>query len=228
MPCIYELQSNNSIFSHRKIDIIKLTQIEFARKVANKLNYELISHIGCGANGSAYKLTSQRVLKLTTDINEVYTANRLIGDTSNYIVKYYDVKNIESKYLIGNLYAIVMDYLFILTDTKSCTFFDYFLNNFNEQENFFQKNIFNTDQIDNRIHYYKRNNLDNLLDDSKIQQYIYNLKCIAYDTKMLGIYPIDIHSGNLGSKVVDGDLIYFDIGANKNYSVEPIDSIIIL
>ena len=82
--------------------------------------------------------------------------------------------------------------------------------------------------LEDRIHYYKRNNLDNLLDDSKIQQYIYNLKCIAYDTKMLGIYPIDIHSGNLGSKVVDGDLIYFDIGANKNYSVEPIDSIIIL
>ena len=231
MPCIQEFRSTLSDNYHRKIQVSKLSQIQFARKVANEMGYELISYLDCGSYGSAYKITGHRVLKITTDINEVHTVKKILEDHNNYnyIAKYYEVKKIESVYLLTkDVYAIIMDYLFVLTDQKTCCFFDYFLNNFDYSEQFFKENLFDSGVIQDRVNYYKSNNLRNLLCESNINKYIDNLKKIASDVKRSGIYPVDIHSGNLGSKYIDDYLVYFDLGANKNYTITSIETINII
>jgi len=212
---------------HERIDIRKYTLIEFARKIADKMGYELISYIDSGSYGAAFKISKFRVLKLTTDISEVYTAKMLINKKPEHIVNYYDVVKVESEYLQSDLYAIIMDFVFSIRDGdhKNKKFFEFFSFHFGEREDFI-KNIFNEDYIQQFIQEYKDYTKD-ALDDKKINKNIQELKKLAVESEELGIYPLDVHSGNLGYKFVDTNLVYFDAGANKNYRVVTIEKIII-
>lgn len=208
---------------HSKIDIRKYTLMEFARKIADKLGYEVINYIDFGTFGSAFKITKFKVLKLTTDIREVYTAKMLMDKKTEHIVNYYDVKKIESPFLKTELYAIVMDYVFSLKDgnKKNKFFFDFLDQNFTD----FEKDIFDQNLINNIVDKYKKGS--DIISDKQIEKNLKELKQLALEAKELGIYPLDIHSGNLGYKFVDSKLLYFDVGVNTNYKIVPIEKIII-
>lgn len=203
---------------HNKIDLKKYTLMEFARKIADKLGYEVISYLDSGSYGSAFKITKLKVLKLTTDTREVYTAKMLMNKNTEQIVKYYEVKKIESIFLKSDLYALVMNYVFPLGEVNKI-FFNFF-------GKIFEKNIFNQKMIDDFIEQYKKENVITLSDE-EIEKNLKELKLLIIEAKKLGIYPLDIHSGNLGYKFVDSKLLYFDVGINTNYKVVPIEKILI-
>lgn len=227
MAYIIDYGNFNDQRHHNKIDLSKYTLIEFARKIADKLGYELITYIDSGAYGAAFKITKFRVLKLTTDVREVYTAKKLIGKNPEHIVNYYDVKKIESPFLKSELYAIVLDYVFSITEgnIKNKKFFDYFTFNYEHLKEFFKNLDFNSDYIDIFIDRYKDWSKNDVLPDQQIEKNIQELKQIAIEANELDIYPLDIHSGNFGYKFVNCNLVYFDVGMNKNYKIIPIDTI---
>lgn len=227
-PYLTNFNNFNNQRSHNKIDLRYYTLIEFARKVANKLDYELINYIDSGSYGTAFKISKFRVLKLTTDISEVYTAKMLVGKKPEYIVNYYDVKKLECTYLDTDLWALTMDFVFAIRDgdPKNKSFFDFFSFNFGEKEDF-SKNIFNEDYTQHFIEKYKNHSKENSIPDSKINKNFQELKKLSIEAGELGIYPLDVHSGNLGYKFVDTNLVYFDVGVNKNYKVTPIENLVI-
>jgi len=227
-PYLNNFNNFNNQRSHDKIDLRYYTLIEFARKIANKLDYELINYIDSGSYGAAFKISKFRVLKLTTDVSEVYTAKMLIDKKPEHIVNYYDVKKIECIYLDTDLWVLIMDYVFSVRDgdPKNKLFFEFFNFNFGEKEDFY-KNIFNEDYIQQFIEKYKNYSKENSISDSKISKNFQELKKLSIEADDLGIYPLDVHSGNLGYKFVDTNLVYFDVGVNKNYKIVPIEKIII-
>ena len=225
---IVKFHNFNDQYRHNKIDLRKHTLIEFARKIADKLGYEVISYIDFGTFGSAFKITKFSVLKLTTDIREVYTAKMLLNKEPEHIVNYHNVKKIESEFLQNDVYALIMDYVFSIKDgeSKNKNFFDCFTYNFDDQEDFFKNNIFNQKHINTFINEYKEK-YKNGLSDEQINKNIQELMELAMEAKQLNIYPLDVHSGNLGYKFVDTNLVYFDVGVNKNYKIVPIDILLI-
>lgn len=217
----------NDRYQHSKINLERYNLIEFARKIANELGYELISYLDSGGYGAAYKITRFRVLKLTTDIREVYTAKMLMNKNTNFIINYYDVKKIESKYLQSELYSLIMDFVFCVKDgeQRNRIFYDYFGFNYPDKKAFFLRNDFS----DVSLFLEKYNSDKSILHLPKelIQKNILDLQNLAIETKKIGIYPIDIHSGNVGYKYLDKSFVYFDVGINQNYTVLPIGKLII-
>jgi len=201
--------------------------MEFARKVAKKLNLDIISYIETGTYGSAYKVDGYKVMKITTDQSEAFTAYNLIGENTKHIVKYYEVYELISSELIKPTYVIIMEYLITLLEYSENVraFFDYFSAEVNF-ESFFKKDTFNTPQVEYfKSKYFK--NCNNCLSEEEVDKYIDKLKEIVKDTMKYDIYPVDIHSGNLGFRVIDEDLIYFDVGVNENYTEVDLKKIVL-
>lgn len=65
--------------------------MEFVRNVARKFNRDIINYIDTGSYGSAYRIDGYKVMKITTDEREAFTANKLIGEKTKNIVRYYEV-----------------------------------------------------------------------------------------------------------------------------------------
>lgn len=198
-----------------------LFDMAFARKVASKLNREIITYLDSGSYGSAYRIDSYQVMKITTDKNEAQTANTLVGKNNKYIVNYFHVYELKSNVIETPIYLLIMEYLISLKDNLSYLtlrkFLDFFAFNYKYKEEFFIHNNFNNKYLEHFIEDYFNQCKDDCLERSEIENNIEKLKKIAIETKQYNIYPVDVHSGNLGFRVVDGDLIYFDLGNNKNY-----------
>jgi len=192
--------------------------MEFARKIAKKINRDFINYIDTGSYGSAYRIDGYKVMKITTDEREAFTANRLIGKDTNNIVEHYEVYQLECSDIEKPTYVIIMEFLITLDEySKNIRdFFDYFSANYNF-EDFFKYNDFSTQSIKYfKNKYFKE--CDNCILDNQVDENVEKLKKIAIDTKRHNIYPVDVHSGNLGFRIVGADLIYFDVGVNDNFS----------
>lgn len=199
----------------------------FARNVASKINRDVINYIDAGSYGSAYRIDGYKVMKITTDEREAFTANRLIGENTENLVRYYEVYELESLKITKPTYVIIMEFLITLFEYPQNVrdFFDYFSVKYN-QEDFFKYNNF----IDSEIIKFKDNYFEecsNCLTEKQVFENIEKLKKIAIDTKKYNIYPVDAHSGNFGFRIIDKDLIYFDVGVNKNYTKTKLEKIIL-
>ena len=166
-------------------------------------------------------------MKITTDKREAFTANMLIGENTNNIVKYYEVYELVSSELKKPTYVLIMEYLITLVEYSEAVrdFFDYFAVNYN-QEDFFKYNEFHPSYIN----YFKTKYFDECkicLTEKQVDSYIEKLKHIAIETKKYNIYPVDVHSGNIGFRVVNEELIYFDVGINENYTEIELKKIIV-
>jgi len=189
----------------------------FARNVAKKINRDIISYLDSGSYGSAYKVNGYKVMKITTDEHEAFTANNLIGENTRNIVKYNEVYKLSHKKLTKPTYVIIMEYLITLFeyDKNVRDFYDYFSVKV-DFEFFFKCGNFDQHQIDIfKFNYFK--DCKKCLTEEQVDFNLKKLNDIAKESRKYNIFPVDVHSGNLGFRIIDGDLIYFDVGINENY-----------
>lgn len=206
----------NEWFVNKKTIQRGLFDIKFARLISDKINKEIITHLDDGSYGSAFKISGYKVMKITTDEKEAYTANMLIGENTNYLVKYDAVYEIVGSNINTPSYVLIMEYLLPIKNNKLKDFLNCFAFNYEYQYEFFNQNKFDDDHIEEFIKMYE-NECEDCIYRFEIFDILEHLKNIAIETKKYNIFPVDIHSGNLGFRSVENDLIYFDLGDNKNY-----------
>ena len=201
--------------------------MEFARKIAKEIDKDIINYIDAGSYGSAYRIDGYKVMKVTTDISEAMTAYSLIGENTNNIVKYFDVYELVDSTLKKPTYVIIMEYLITLLEYSDAVkiFFDYFAAN-HIKIDFFRDNIFSQKTIDNFKNLYFVE-VGSHITEKEVDNNINKLKNVAIEVRAYNIYPVDVHSGNLGFRIIDEDLIYFDVGNNENYEKVELKKIIL-
>lgn len=134
---------------------------------------------------------------------------------------------LESSILEKPTYVIIMEFLITLFEYAQNIrdFFDYFSANY-DQEDFFKYNEF----LPSSLKYFKDKYFKecrNCITENQFDENIEKLKKIAIDTKKYDIYPVDVHSGNLGFRIINQDLIYFDVGVNENYTKTELEKIVL-
>lgn len=72
-------------------------------KICNLIGKENLGYLGSGCFGEAYELSDDKVLKSTTDINEVFACYNLLDKENNHLVK------IDNIFLIDNQHYILME-----------------------------------------------------------------------------------------------------------------------
>lgn len=191
-------------------------------KLANKIAYELgekiIEEIGSGDFGSAFSLESGKVLKITSDSNEVIIAKKLTKNKNlfKHIMNYYNVGQINDE-----LYFILMDQITPLSfyERKIVNYTYKSILQFSKSfytsvmgENFVE----NTKALFNKKRFLNRNFLDRY-DNKEIEEMkqfalslIPDIKKIAKELKLHGIEQCDFHGGNLGWDK-NHNLVIFDL-----------------
>jgi serine/threonine protein kinase len=78
--------------------------IDIVKKWCHNLNLEFIRFLGSGDYGNVYEISSNKVIKITSDIDEVICAYNLMNVHADYCVNIYDIKSLKN-----NQFAILME-----------------------------------------------------------------------------------------------------------------------
>jgi len=205
-------------------------------EIADDLGEEIDSYLGGGGYGFAYKTKSGKVLKITSDENEVHIAYKLSKNKkwSKYIVNYYNVGeiNILNKNigLDTNVYKwyILMDYVGELTENEKDAIHCYkgmiqnnpeYYENVKDKKNMIdhiQFVLFRPNSVENkRILANERDPKD----VEKIAIDIYpKILNIVKELKLKGVHDTDFHQGNLGWDENHENLILYDLGGEMKSS----------
>ena len=90
---------------------LNVPPIKIAQKFSDVNGYGNIQYDMQGGNGIAYFTDKDLVIKLTTDESEYFTANKLVGDDNDYIVKVLESARIKTSHSVGDLFVIVQESL---------------------------------------------------------------------------------------------------------------------
>ena len=91
---------------------LNVPPIKIAQKFSDVNGYGNIKFDMQGGNGIAYFTDKNKVIKLTTDDSEYFTANKLVGTENDYIVKVFESARIKTSHTKGyDLFAIVLEAL---------------------------------------------------------------------------------------------------------------------
>lgn len=185
--------------------------LEDVKKIANSLGYRLKEKIGEGCYGCAYKLSDDKVLKLTFDYEEATNANYMRRKPiTKHIVNYYDVRKINiPKFILHdpNIYSIVMDYVNQPADEIKDVFSKM-------RVKFFNDDISNEDILKG----WGIRKLDWSRDEIPVVKYLLSQRDgVLKEMKKYKMSTIDLHKNNFGFK--HNNLVFFDIGGDtKVYS----------
>lgn len=85
---------------------------KYSRKLENRLKTDLknIQPLGTGQMGAAFRLSNNKVLKVTTDASEAKASNRLKGKNLKFVVKIFDVFSFPGE-LENKVFGIVTELL---------------------------------------------------------------------------------------------------------------------
>lgn len=200
---------------------------EFANAVAGKLGLTSPRYLGGGANGFAYEINNNLVLKLTSDISEADAASRLLRGRPKNIAEIYNLYKIHDTVSNKSFFAILqenindkplerlrklqndislinlngMDYIDIMFSIKKPKKFDY-----NQMVEFAKQLLTvnpeaNVSQQDRQAAY----------------EYLIEMFNMRQELIDFGIKSVDyIEIGNLGYK--NGKLKFFDTGGYRGVS----------
>ena len=91
---------------------LNVPPIKIAQKFSDVNGYGNIKFDMQGGNGIAYFTDKNKVIKLTTDDSEYFTANKLVGTENDYIVKVFESARIKTSHTKDyDLFAIVLEAL---------------------------------------------------------------------------------------------------------------------
>lgn len=172
---------------------------KIADKLANKLGLTLKKELGSGLQGTAYLLSSGRVLKITEDVREYHICSSIIG------------KNIKHIYNIDATYRLLVDgeECFGIIEEELDTRESKSINAF-ERKTGFGSNC--RDYIEGSLEEYEfLENFERVKSEyPKYKFFTEQFYEIIKATILLGITSSDMHSNNVGRK---GDhLVLFDLG----------------
>lgn len=200
----------------------RLSNYNVAKKIAFELGEEINEFLGNGAFGRAYSTKSGKVIKLTSDRNEVNRAFALSRNKNctKYLINYYNVGRIEST--LTNLdfgddgtysnsqYYILMDQVFPLSDIERKT-----INLSSATDNLIDSvisgNILSLDDL-LRFEWYTDPSAKSKCRETMKELYPHIIN-IAKELKKHHITGlVDFHGGNVGWDKDRTKLVFFDIG----------------
>lgn len=199
-----------------------------AHKISEELGEKIEKFLGSGDFGSVFLLESGKVLKITSDRNEIIIAKKLTKNKNlfKYILNYYNVGEIED-----GVYFILMDYIEPVNEWERRTISFVFSHVLQFSKSFYKSVM--SPQIDffieDRFKKYKARNADFLrkFSDSEIEDMkkfalslVPHIKNIAKELKIHNIEQCDFHGGNLGWNE-NHELVLFDITKPYDPKNEP-------
>lgn len=186
----------------------KYFDLDLVDKVANKLGYRNPQYLASGSKGDAFGLTNSMVLKITYDVEEAKVANKLKTKNTKYLANYYDVRRLIGADIEFETFSIVLERCDLL-DPEEVRIFDKILDWFYFDQ--YQRNEVSLNDINVRI-----TEIDFKPDFQKVKKMFNDYYNILKEMKKYNIDSQDIHSGNLGFSKRTGNLVYFDVGYNRN------------
>ena len=223
------VQLHESPLASTKLDDAHSDKI--ATEFAAKLNLGVPQPLGeGGANGKAYLLSNNRVLKLTIDVCEVDAASKTTVAKPKTLVRTYAMYKVIDTETNIDVYALINDYIAdkpyedferykVIIDSLDSTgedalyvkLLDFLMRGKTKAPEFLGKTLDDFPELANLILTNKPEANINQADRQKAYQYMMGLYAIRKDLLNLGIKSRDFMvSSNLGYK--DGILVFFDIG----------------
>jgi hypothetical protein len=214
--------------------------IKLEDKIADELGEKVIKEIGYGDFGEVFLLESGKVLKLTSDRNEITIAKKLVKNKNLFknILNYYNVGEIDSHINLpprhpqaDYKYFILMDYINPLSKLEKAAITYAYKPLLQFSKSFYQS-VFHPNFIDSILYRFnivkiKDNLLTKIYTEEEIKQmkqiaidFIPYVKEIAKDLKLHHIEQCDFHGGNLGWNDDHTKLILFDITTPTKYGLD--------
>jgi hypothetical protein len=181
---------------------------EISKQISFKMGEIIENLIGYGDYGYAYKLKSNKVLKITSDKNEYEIANYLKNKNTIYLINIYDVRDLKN-----GLFSIIEDYAQPLNKIEES-----FLKHFLIRIQWIERNIRieNIDEIKIKEIITEWNKFTNqILNDNEIKNIINDLINIQKEAMKYNINCVDLKSNNIGwcTYRIGKHLVFFDIGS---------------
>jgi len=203
-------------------------------KIAEELGEKIVKEIGSGDFGTVYLLESGKVLKFTSDTNEVIIAKKLTKNKNlfKYILNYYNVGEIESN-KSDEKYFILMDYIDTLSKMEKATI-NYVYKPLLQFSKSFYKSVFSPQLLDYvedqfGIRKIKDKYLLRVYSEAEIKEmkkmaidFIPHIQNIAKDLKLHNIGQCDFHGGNLGWNEDHTKMIIFDITTPTKFGLDKV------
>ena len=215
---LIQLPENKEVIDE---DYDRNTADVIANRVAEKMGLSQPKFIAAGANGVAYDIGDEKVLKITKDNSEANDNIKLIGRPLKYIAQPYNVFEVNSK----SNPEMPRTFVIILEKLKT----DSDIHRMNDRLNYAFENIMGV-KVPDVIEYYLGDWDDGKVSKEQVNSYLRKnprdaeffggLVRIAEETRALGIDSMDyLNPDNLGYKE-NGALGFFDVGFG-NYFAQP-------
>lgn len=184
-------------------------------QIANSLGEKIVSFKGSGSFGWAYLTKSGKILKMTTDPEEIKLAYRLSKNRNwfQYIINYYNVGRINKKAdpeddKLRRVYYILMDKVDPIEDPDEACVIDDVYQNLIQYKLDYYENVMDKKKVKERINeelytpYLKKL-------AKKLYPHVVN---IVKELKKHKIKSTDFHSGNIGWANNKSKLVLYDLG----------------
>ncbi len=181
---------------------------EYIDKVLDTMNIPSTKFklLGEGAYGFALDL-GDSILKITTDKNEVYYAEKLMNIESKNLVKVYQVVEIKSKYQYAKIYAIHQEKLITEFDDRIKNMV-WYLSKHNPVTPALLANSLTNDII---LDFFRSKFIG--WTDDMILHCFDMIKQMYLEAQKYNLPTDEIHCNNVGIRKDTKDLVYFDISS---------------
>jgi len=194
----FESQTKEKFVFNKKLYYI-------AKKLTNNFGYNMLRYLSKGSFGYAFLLNDKKVLKITSDPNEIKYVKEHLNIDSDCLVKYYKILKIPRSLISSTSYAILMEYVIPINDELKSLYTRLFIKfkYFSE----ILEGVMN-DEMKKELYDFIEN--DDIKNKEESKHFI--KKFIEFGIKLSKENlrdPFEAHTDNIGWR--DGNLIYFDI-----------------
>ena len=186
---------------------MKTLDLKPLNKFAKTLGVTITERLGNGAQGVAYLLSDNTVLKITKYSNEYYTSTDLVGKKLKHLCRVYATYKIT--YKDETWYGIREEKLITTIKPKIDDF---------ENSSRINYNVCDTIRSGCKDKHANERFKDILSFYPEHVEYAKEYRKMALACRRQGMSNADLHSGNIGQREEDGNLVYFDFGCNNSYS----------
>ncbi len=191
-------------------------------KTKKGIDVSKLRKLGQGAQGTAFEIDRDRVLKVTRDTSEAMSSNALVGKDLKHITRIFDVWQFPSPGPGGKLsefYGIVLE--------RVIPFETWPEDNIKEMTGELL-DVINLKLVLQRRHgnwddtwkFIEQHHLGDFGVDRKALESVFlELKAASDELESFGVRNFfDFHTGNIGKKPKDNKIVIFDIGFSQNTS----------
>ena len=181
---------------------------EVLEKIKNKLNLKSFKKIGSGRYGTAFKISSNKVLKITKDLKEYEYAKKIQGLKNKHIADIYEAYHFEYN---DTKYAIIIKEYCLVDEYRTDRLIDSFLEYTGNQMSlsFVSSEFLNGDVTKNVFDNYFKKYKQNEGYASGFAEQWYDM---IMELKIKKIYVKDFNGANIGYKPSNNNLAIIELG----------------